>query len=83
MTLNHGTAGSSPATGAICLVSLMDKTEDFYSPALGSTPRRGAKIYRISSMDRVSGYEPLDRGSTPLSCTKYGESARVVKGAGP
>ena len=27
-------------------------------------------IYRISSMERVNGYEPLDRGSTPLSCTK-------------
>ena len=21
-------------------------------------------------MERVNGYEPLDRGSTPLSCTK-------------
>ena len=48
VTLNHGTAGSSPARRTICLVSLMDKTEDFYSPALGSTPGRGT-IYEFSS----------------------------------
>ena len=30
----------------------------------------GDTIYGFSSMERVSGYEPLDRGSTPLSCTR-------------
>ena len=27
-------------------------------------------IWGVSSMERVSGYEPLDRGSTPLRPTK-------------
>ena len=33
--------------------------------ARGSSPF-GDTIYGFSSMERVSGYEPLDRGSTPL-----------------
>ena len=48
-TLNVKVGGSSPSQSTTCLVSLMDKTEDFYSPALGSTPRRGT-IYGISSV---------------------------------
>ena len=48
-TLNFGVVGSRPTMGTICLVSLMDKTEDFYSPALGSTPGRGT-TYEFSSV---------------------------------
>lgn len=49
----------------------------------GSSPF-GDTIYGFSSMERVSGYEPLDRGSTPLIRTNErtrAESVFVIFGA--
>ena len=46
--------------------------------ARGSSPF-GDTIYGFSSMERVSGYEPLDRGSTPLIRTRRAQlNARAL-----